>query len=218
MIRSLIFSALFPSVLLALLFVACKEKTTLVNGRVVDKHTGQAIDSAVVVFRITSKDDPYNTRDISVYSDHDGRFYFESELSLGIYWVIKEGYLQKGVGTHVVDIEQHKMNDIVIEMIPKDGFLSINCINSTGSEDTLYLGIYSGLQDSELGLTNGVMARDTVIVGNNSTVSRLTGLASGETVEIYWDFIPLPFYITEAPNRGSAIIVREDTAAFDIFF
>ncbi|MFN0033628.1 MAG: hypothetical protein ACKVUS_01090 [Saprospiraceae bacterium] len=213
------FFLIFPLLLFGI--ASCnKDKTTIVNGTVVDKVTGEPIDSAFIEFKIQHKDD-YTANSyeyVDIYSNENGGFSFQSGLPLSIFWVKKKGYLPKGLGTHIVDINQGKANDITVEMIPLDGVLELNIENALGVSDTLYVSIYSPFRYSELGLSHGVASRDTFFVQHTHSATSVIRLASEETINIYWDLSPLPFDISAAPNQGSVYVARSDTATFNITF
>lgn len=201
---------------------AChKDKLTTVNGIVVDKHTGLPIDNALVEFWISHKDTPapnnYELRD--TYTDENGKFTFQSEDPLSVHWVVKDGYLPKGLGTDVVVIEQGKTNDVIINMIPKDGILKLNFEDNNAKYDTIYVSIYSALQEAELGLSHGVILGYPFFVQGLFPQSETINLASEETAHIYWSSYPVATsHIQLSPNHDSVFVVRNDTTNFKISF
>ena len=210
------------SVFLIGLFACDKDKTTVINGRVVDKITGAPLDEAFVEFWISHAENPapnnYELRDL--YTDANGEFTTHDNDPISVYWVLKVGYLPKGLGTPVVPIEQGKENDVTIEMIPKDGVLKLNLENNTGIHDTVYVGIYSALQDSELGLSFGFIVNHPFEVPNMTSRSIILNLASEETIDIYWGYFPWPSNssIKLTPDHGSVYVNRSDTTSFNISF
>jgi hypothetical protein len=199
-----------------------KDKTTVIHGTVVDKVTGERIDSAYVEIRIAHNDIPFpNNYEIkNTYTDKNGKFAFQSDNPVSIFLVLKDGYLPKGLGTIVVPITQGQSNEVTIEMTPKDGILKLNYENNTGLHDTLYVAVYSALQESELNLSYGIIANLPVSVMNMSSNSTVFNLASEEVIDIYWAFSPWTnsSSIKLAPKHDSVFISRNDTTTFSISF
>lgn len=199
-----------------------KDNYTKVDGVVRDKVTRAPLTNAYVEFVIYhSEVDPYNHSESQhVITDTNGNFSFQSYDPFDIYRVVKVGYYQKGVGSLVEPISQGKQNRVTIEMAPIDGFLKLNMENSTAAHDTIYVGVHSEMLEAELGLSYGFVIKKTVTVPVNTSRSLLIGLASGETVDIYWSFSPwaaLPD-ISLSPGHGTANIIRGDTAVYNITY
>jgi len=152
---------LLPLSILLFEFASClKDNTTIVNGTIVDKHTGEPIDSAKVEFLIQKGESPPTYEYATHYSDENGKFNFQSDLPVRISLVSKNGYLLKDNG---FGLEQGKVNTTTIEMMPKDGILKL-LLNNTGQSDTIYVGIYSQLQESELGISYGFIVNHPFFV------------------------------------------------------
>jgi hypothetical protein len=145
-----IFCAL-PVLSLLFLLAACKEKDTVINGRVIDKHTGDPIPEVQITFAI-SHGEPGLHAPVTIFSDENGQFsapQMEGATGIEVFEMKKAGYLGKGGGNKVVDIKQGAVNDVTIPMIPIDGILKIEIENLTGQEDTVYFGAYSEITYSE---------------------------------------------------------------------
>ncbi len=99
-----------------------------------------------------------------LYTDADGEFRFMTPtLFRYLPGYAKRGYLPRGQGTLVVPLHTG-LNDVIIEMIPRDGVLKLNLENSeTGIHDTIYVAIYSALQENALGLSYGVYCRIPIL-------------------------------------------------------
>lgn len=193
-----------------------KDKTTTLNGTLVDKHTGEPLDSAKVEFLIQKSESPLFYEDEIRYSDENGKFNFQTDFPVRISLVSKNGYLLKDNG---FGLEQEKVNTTTIEMIPKDGVLKL-LLNNTGQSDTIYVGIYSQLQESDLGISYGFIVNHPFLVQGLSESIITLNLASEETIDIYWAFSKWPTYssIKLAPNHDSVFVVRNDTTTFSIIF
>ncbi len=210
------------SVFLIGLAACYKDTTTVINGRVVDKVTGDPLVDAYVDFWVSHKENPApNNYEIRVlYTDANGEFSIHDADPIQVYWVLKAGYLPKGLGTPVVAVEQGKVNNVTIEMIPKDGVLKLNLENNTGIHDTIYVGVYSALQHSELGLSYGFIVNYPFAVQSMSSRNVIINLASEETIDIYWGYFPWPSNssIKLTPDHGSVHVIRNDTTSFNISF
>ncbi len=206
-------------ILFLLLAASChKDKTTIVNGTVVDKITGTPIQGARITFSVYHKDiPPPNHREFpSISSDQMGEFSFSNEDPLQILEISKAGYIFKGQGMPA--IQRGEINEVKLEIIPKDGILKLNISNSTGLTDTIYYGIYSPAQEKEYAISHGVFFRESIIVEGLNSKTKIINLASEELISIYWDFAPLQFDIKTAPFHDSVYITRNDTTDFNISF
>lgn len=197
-----------------------KDKTTTVNGTVVDKVTGMPLKDASITFSVYYKDNPSpNDYDFpSVSSDQLGQFNFSSSEPLHIHEISKGGYLFKGQGPGISAIKLGEINEVKIEMVPKDGMLKLNINNSSGVLDTIYIGICSPLQEAEFYPSYGVFFRESFIVENLNYFDKILSLASEETITVYWGFSPLQFDIKTAPFHDSVYVTRNDTTMFNISF
>ncbi len=201
---------------------ACdKDKTTRVNGTVIDKVTRDPLSDALVEFRISHNEvaPPNNYEFQTVFTDVDGKFNFQSYDPFSIYQVMRQGYLPRGQGTLVVPLHTG-LNDVIIEMIPRDGVLKLNLENSAGIHDTIYVAIYSALQESALGLSYGYILKTHYEIPSASSKEVTLGLASEENIDIYWSFTPWPTFssIKLSPYHDSVYIIRSDTTSFNISF
>jgi len=200
--------------------VAChKDKTTNINGTVVDKVTGEPIDSASILISIYhEKIPPPNNYEYNYLRSNElGKFSFASSLPISIRDVTKEGYLSKGIGGNKPTVIQSEVNDITLEMIPKDGWLKLG-LNNTGQSDTIYIGVYSPLKQEEFGDWPVVVANTHFFVQSMSSQNVILNLASEQIIDIYWGFSPLPVPFATAPFHGTSQIIRNDTTVFNITF
>lgn len=210
---------IFSTTLFLLTVAACdKDKMTTVNGTVVDKVTGAAVQGAHITFLVYHKDNPSpnNYSFPSVSSDQLGQFSFNSNEPSQIYEIIRGGYLYKGSG--MPPIKLGEINEVKIALVPTDGMLKLNINNNSGMLDTIYLGIYSPFQEAEFGASEGVIFRESFIVENLNSFDKILNLASEETITVYWGFTPLQFDIKTAPFHDSVYVTRNDTTTFSISF
>jgi hypothetical protein len=218
MARSLAFSAFFMSVLMALFFFACKEKTTMVNGIIIDKHTRAPIQDASISFRIFLGRQEDNEQIISngILTDANGRFSFEEDRPIQFFNAHKEMYFSKDRSLPIIN--QCENNEPVIEMVPKDAHLRLT-VQNTGPLDTLYVGIYSNIQREEFGLSSGIIFLKEFSVDNAVSQNVLISTAAEETVTIYWGFSPMAASaVTLAPYQASVYLPRNDTTSYTISF
>jgi hypothetical protein len=118
---------LFFAFLLLGLTACHKDKSTTINGTVADKHTGEPVDSALVTIKITHKDGqaPNNIEYSNVLTDESGNFFFSHTSTIRIYEVQKNGHLLRGQGSDFPKLSIGAINDIKIDIIPKDGTLKL---------------------------------------------------------------------------------------------
>lgn len=205
-------------------FTACvKDGATIVNGIIVNEHTGEPIPSAwleLSIYYESSRPDDYEIK--YIYADANGRFSFQSFDPVYIRTVAHEGFLLKGGGSKVVDLKQGKVNDVTIKLIPADGALKLTLENHTAIRDTVYPNIYSPILREEIGISLGFVSNlnSRCIIPANSSRTILYHLASEETVDIYWSTSRWPNseWLKLGPNKISTYISRNDTATFSISF
>lgn len=198
-----------------------KDKTTTVNGTVVDKVTGMPIEGALIAVRIKHiKNQPPNDIEYEdILTDQNGKFSFSSNEPISIYDVQKGGYLLKGLESDIPTIKQEEINEVILKMIPRDGNLELQINNTSSTLDTLYIGIYSPSVEAENSISYGVAVRDSFYVTGLSSQNKVYSLSSEETVDIYWGYSPLPTKIRFSPFlQGSVYINRGDTTNFTISF
>lgn len=200
------------------------QEMTTINGVVVDSVTNEPLANTSVEFDIALEDiaPPHNFEYHDLYTDANGRFSYKNYAPMYVYWVVKDGYLPKGEGTRVVNVEQGKVNDVTIKLIPKDGTLKLKLTNSAGVHDTIYAGIYSKLLETEMGISYGFVSDvdNFFKIPVNSMDEATIKLASGEKVDIFWAFSRWPTYssIKQSANRDSIYITRNDTTSFNIIY
>lgn len=104
-------------------------------------------------------------------------------------------------------------------MIPKDGTLKLDFNNNTGAIDSLYVTIYSPIQDSILNLSNGIILGPTFFVQGLSPDSFVFNLASEQIVDIYWGSTRIfSNGLVLAPHKDSFYITRNDTTTYTITY
>lgn len=199
-----------------MLFSCRKDSPTIVNGTVVDKITGEPIDSALIKYTIThepSIDGSANVEPRYVYSDNAGNFFIENIRPLGIFSVQKVGYVTKGQ----VGVKNENVNDITIKMVPNDGLLSLRVENLLGVHDTIFLAIYSPTLQSEADISGGKVKLPIpiLILVNGQSYAQTIPLASDQDVTIYWDFKPITY---STAFQSSATIVKNDTVFYNISY
>jgi len=203
--------------------VACdKDKTTVINGRVVDKHTGIPIASAQVFFTVYHKGNlpPNDYEYPSVYTDGNGEFNFNSNKPIQIFEVDKVGYLQKGQSSDLQEIIQEEINEVVVQLIPIDGLLRLSIENITGQFDSIFIGIYSPFLDTETDFSNGNVSfeKPSIPFSIGTTYIKDIPIASRETIQIYWTNHKPPLSISLFPYKDSIFIKSNEVTLFNISF
>jgi hypothetical protein len=72
--------------------------------------------------------------------------------------------------------------------------------------------------EAENSSTNGVVFRDSFIIGSLSIIEKLLSVAAEETLDIYWSFSKLSYHIETSPFHDSVYVTRNDTTAFLLSF
>lgn len=195
-----------------------KESRTVVNGTVKDKMTGNAIEGAAIGFNIKHNENTSSGNEYkNVYSDLSGKFSTENDSPISFFDIKKNGYVSKGGSDNFISIDQHHVNDLIIEMIPKDGHISFNVENLKSYIDSVYVTIYSPVQHVEGPISSGIILRKWIKVESNTIKNEVVDLASEEFATIYWGanaFMPF----TNAPFKDSIFLLRDDTVNFTIHF
>lgn len=180
--------SLFAFFLLFLSFTACRDKDTVVHGRVVDKVTGEGLDSVEITIlefeRIIEKPYTRNLQEHIIFTNQEGQFSFSSDhMSLGIGQAIKPNYLYKK--DFLIPINDHQVNEIEFSMVPMDGVLSLT-IHNTTDKDTIYLGIYSPAYEKEFALAEGILfAKPIFVPSMDSRVVPPIKINSEKEITIY---------------------------------
>ncbi|MBL7810344.1 MAG: hypothetical protein JNN28_21150 [Saprospiraceae bacterium] len=213
-----------PSLSFFLLFLsltACRDKGTVVHGKVVDKVTGEGLDSvAVTIIEFDRLNEAPYTRNLQehiIFTNQEGQFSFSSDhMSLGIGQAIKPNYLYKG--DFLTPINDHQVNEIEFSMVPMDGVLSLT-IHNTTDKDTIYLGVYSPAYEKEFALAEGILfAKPILVPSMDSRVVPPIKINSEEEVTLYSGLIPWSTYysIKQYPVINSVYIKKGDTTFFQL--
>ena len=64
--------------------------------------------------------------------------------------------MRKGGSTNFIFVKQGEVNNLTVEMIPIDGKLSLILDNINAQFDTIFVGVYSPILDSETGFSDWV--------------------------------------------------------------
>jgi len=213
---------LFALTIASLTFLSCKkERLTIVNGTVVDKITGQPIPDVYISIQIKHKpatDGSSNNETDYIKTGIDGKFNFEKYLPVQFFDMKKSGYLPKGGSTGFINIRQDEINNLIVEMIPKNALLDLKINNSTNQPDSVYVAIYSPAQHSEAPISSGIILRKGYTIQSMSEHNVLINLASDENIDIYWGFSPLPYNVSTSLFHDNIFISRNDTTSHVISF
>jgi hypothetical protein len=194
--------------------VACKDRSTVIEGYITDKVTGAPIEGAALDYLIKYGTDP-GSRQESTYSDASG-FYsitVPPNSRWDIYSVFKEGYLQKISPVMGHYFESGKVNTLNVELIPRDGVIRLIANNSIPGNDTLYVGFFSQLTEDEFQLSGySYSERYPIVLTPNATYEEIINLTSEEMIRIFWRAYPLP------TQKDSVFLHRLDTLLYTINF
>jgi hypothetical protein len=159
-----------------------------------------------------------NDREYRVnFTDENGRFRDSASEKIYLWEARKKGYLPKRYG--FPPIIQGEYNECIVNLIPRDGTLKVNFDNSFGLHDTLYVAIYSPLQDSEMPISRGIIVGYPFFAHGMFPKSIHLDLASEETIDIYWGPQPIPSFQTKlAPYHSSIFVLRGDTTEYTITY
>lgn len=205
----------------ACLLSACnREKSTQINGTVVDSVTGAPIGSARVTVSIEHKptrDHGVSYQYIDLVTDARGQFSFENELKVSIGEVLKPGYVyHTGTGAKLT---QDDVNDLNIALVPEDGFFRLNVVNEQASSDSVFIRVFSQIQLDEAGISSGKILKKTVPLFSAGTNEFFISSASEAYLKIYWSFSPVMYdKLEDYPFVDSVYIARQDTASYTLTF
>lgn len=211
-----------------MLLTACTKKNgTLINGTLIDAHTGALLDSATVTFSIKhdvtkyNSNNPYESKTVSV--DASGHFssadVYSGDDPISIFEIRKTGYLYHSTGNNSfnLNINQGEVNDVTVPLIPKDGMLQLNIENNPNNPDTVYVRIFSQQQLDEAGISGGKIWSKTLNVSDPNQLQFLIPLASGEEVKVYWSYTVIPYdRLADYPLFTSVPIEKNQTATLTI--
>ena len=210
--------------LLFLSLTACWNKGTVVHGRVVDKVTGEGLDSILVEWYEFEL--PYNITDQdAIYTDANGEFQISSEeYNIDISWVKDEkksssrAYMSIFNGAGLPKIKKNKFNEVEIGLIPMDGVLKVT-INNTSAKDTVYVAVFGPSIASQVPVSHGFyLNRPVEVLSMTTTTITPIYMPSKEPVNIYWSLTPWATAtpVTMSPNNGFVEILQGDTTYFQI--
>jgi hypothetical protein len=137
-----------PPLLLTAFFIflfACgKEETppTVINGKVTDKKTGEPIEGAAVIIDFTTEKTVSGSiktehETVTLSTDAQGEFHYTHDAYYtGMYSEVRKGdYVPRA---HL-KIKRGEVNNLEIELVPKDGTLRLELSNENGQEDSIYV-------------------------------------------------------------------------------
>lgn len=204
--------------ILLLSLSACGKKDTIINGRITDAKTGMPIKGVSINYGVW--DGGQATGSDQQFTDIDGKFTIEigySENFSGL-MLTKAGYVPKqGFG---MTYKNGVVNNLDIKMHPKDGTLMLIVENVSGQQDSVFVGIYSPLQNVEYQISEGIINYAEFFLQGMPQQSLVFNLSSEETIDIFWNFSPMisNSSIKQAPFHDSVYVSRNDTTIFSITF
>lgn len=126
-------------VLFSYLVASCHKSTTI-DGLVSDANTGAPIAGASVSINLLIDKGQANQESGSFHgkTDGNGRFYYENENILDIYYTEIRADKYGSVIYDFPEINAHECNKPEFKLIPRDGVLKIRLENTSGSTDSLF--------------------------------------------------------------------------------
>jgi hypothetical protein len=209
---------LFASFLL--IAFACKKEVppTVINGKVTDKKTGEPIEGAVTDLDFTTEktvSGSIKTEHIIVTlkTDTQGQFQYTHEDDFdGLFsQIYKTGYAPR---SPVGKIRRSEVNNLEIQLIPKDAILRLKLSNDTGQ----FNAIYVILKNPSYGPLYGInLPHFPVMLPVGEKYTSYLHLPSEEFSQIYWGFSYFPGSYA-APFQDSVYLTLNDTTDFVISF
>jgi len=126
--------------------------------------------------------------------------------------------LRKGGSTNFIFVKQGEVNNLTVEMIPIDGKISLILDNINAQFDTIFVGVYSPILDSETGFSDGIVSSEAYIIPFGASHIKDIDLASNESIILYWSFFPFTSLFGVAPNRDTVFIPKNQTVFHTISF
>ncbi|MBK6995465.1 MAG: hypothetical protein IPH31_11255 [Lewinellaceae bacterium] len=123
MTRLLLCSSLFSFSCFLFCLASCqKDGPTIVKGTIIDKVTGEPLDSVRIEYKIYyDESGPIEY----IETDKNGKFEFRPVRRVSIVSAYKIGYLLSGSGLDngIPKINSGETNDIIVKLTPRDGIL-----------------------------------------------------------------------------------------------
>jgi hypothetical protein len=224
--KTRIFLLAIPNVIFLFLLsqTACRNKDTVVHGRVIDKVTGEGLDSVSVSWYEVEHPDKITGQN-AVYTDKNGEFQISSEeYNIDIFWVndkkksSSRAYMSIFYGAGLPEIKKNKFNEVEIGLIPMDGVLKVT-IHNTSVKDTVYVAVFGPSIASQVPVSLGYfLNRPVEVLSMTTTTITPIYMPSKEPVNIYWSLTPWATVssIMMSPNNGFVEILQGDTTYFQI--
>ena len=130
-------------VVLTLLMAAC-DKGVCISGIVLDNKSGKPISGAKIVLHYEYQESgSLKSNRPTVSTNYTGAFSFTAEqrnsYDLGIYEVRANGYSSAFTAAY----SDGKCADVTVKLTPLDGLLKLTISNETGTNDTIYAGVFN---------------------------------------------------------------------------
>jgi hypothetical protein len=203
---------------------ACRNKDTVVHGRVVDKVTGVGLDSVLVEWYEFEHPDKITGQN-AIYTDVDGAFQLSSEEdNIAIFAITDRKissprvYMANFHGAGLPEIKKNKFNEVEIGLIPKDGALKLT-LHNTSVKDTVYVVVFGPTIANQVPVSHGFyLNRPIEALSMTSTTLKPIYIPSKEPVNIYWSLTPWTTLssIMMSPNNVFVEILQGDTTYFQI--
>lgn len=207
-----------------LLFFACgKEEPspTVINGKVTDKKSGLPIEGASVIIDFTTEKSVNGSikiehETVTLSTDAQGEFqYTHDAYYTGMYSEVrKEDYVPR---THL-KIRRSEVNNLEIELVPKDGTLRLEISNENGQKDSIYVIIENPSFLLEIGPL-GEIYLDTfpLILAVGEKYVEYHDLPAEEFTKIHWGHDYFASSST-SPFQDSVLLILQDTTTYKLTY
>jgi hypothetical protein len=211
-----IISSILLSSFLILLFACGKEAPapTVINGKVTDKKSGLPIEGVVINIDFQQMSGLLVTKHEykQFTTDQQGEFHYTHHSDYdGTYSDVgKGGYVTQSP----LGIKRGEVNNLKIQLVPKDGTLRLELINDTGQFDAIYVVLRNPSYGSLYAIN---LPQFPVVLPVGEKYTTYFDLPSEEFSQIYWGFTYFPGS-SAAPFRDSVYLALHDTTSFTISF
>ena len=217
--RLLYFYVLFATIYVS--FGCHKEaKPTIIKGTVVDRKSGNPIDSARFDIALaTQLENNYISEDIDIFfTDSKGKFNHtinsEFDYIAGASTISKPGYVTR----MQLNMRKGEENELNISLLPEDAVLKIVVVNLSGDTRPFYFNMTNPVigADSKQPPYHFTLASNPLNLTKDGVYEELFTLPESKNY-VFWDFHILN-PITAAAFKDSVSVISNDTIVYKITY
>jgi hypothetical protein len=211
-------------------FLRCKKENapTFINIKVVDKKSKKPVSGVSVELAFT-----YVTVRQGSQIEHDEVSFYATDSNGEIKNIVindadysgyrsearKSGYVSI---MHILgEITRSKVNDVLVEMTPKDGILEVTIDNQTGKYNSVFVLLSNPtIKKDSKGFANSFTLKTQeikVLQGSNPHVESVA-VPSDEFTSIKWTFKPFGSAEPSPKFVDSVLVVPKDTTKYKLIF